>query len=111
MRSASPVGRWGLVVLAGLLAAVHCDRHAGVDTRERIHYPRGEEARLAGDYDTAISEYLKSIAAAPRDPRSYFGLVEAHLRRGDLDSVEPILRAMLETDPRNPCVPGDWYAV
>lgn len=72
-----------------------CTREPPAPVREEVFHPQAEAARVAGDYDAAIAGYLQSIATEPRDPRPYYGLVEAHYRRGDLDAAEPILRSLL----------------
>ncbi|MFH1144896.1 MAG: CHAT domain-containing protein [Candidatus Eisenbacteria bacterium] len=82
-----------------------CARELPAPAREAVHFPQAESARMAGDYDAAVEAYLKSIAAEPRDPRPYFGLVESHYRRGDLDAVEPLLVEMSAHGPDSVLAP------
>ncbi len=89
-----------LLVASGLA----CERRPPAGVREEIHFPKAEAARLAGDHDAAIAGYLRSIRAAPQDPRPYYGLVQSHARRGNLDAAASILDSMLAADPRNACV-------
>ncbi len=88
-----------LAIIAGI---VYVQKHeAPPPVRESEHFPRGEAAYFAGDYDAAIAAFLESIAAQPRDPRPYYRLVDAHARRGDLDAVEPVLLSLLAADSTN----------
>jgi CHAT domain-containing protein/Tfp pilus assembly protein PilF len=90
--------------LLALLWFLRARERPGQSVREVVQYTEGEAARQRGDFDAAIAAYRRSIQIAPRDPRPYYGLVEAHFRQGNLDAVEPILRSMLAADPRSACV-------
>ena len=90
-----------------LISAAACQQDREQQDRrvhDQVHFPRGEEALTAGDYDAAIDAFERSIEAVPNDPRPYRWLVESHLRRGDLDAVEPKLESMLARDPQSACV-------
>lgn len=83
-----------LLLLAGL--TLGCEERQPPFPREETFFPKGEEARLSGDYDTAIDAYLKSIETEPLDPRPYYGFVDSHARKGELETAEVTLRSMLE---------------
>ena len=98
-----PLACVGLALVCVALG-LGCEPSPPATPREEVHYPQGEAARLAGDYDAAIDAYLLSIETEPHDPRAYYGLVDAHARRGDLDAAEPSLRSRLAADADNACV-------
>lgn len=92
-----------LVVAISTLVYSHLRDDRRTRPRDDTFFPQGEAAFLAGDYDVAVSAFRRSIEAAPRDPRPYRRLIESYARKGDLDAVEPILRALLAADPHNAC--------
>ncbi len=89
-----------LLVLAGGLLHFFRDRPPPLQ-RDDVHFPPGEVAYFAGDYEAAIASFKQSIEVAPRDPRPYYRLVDACFRQGDLPAAEVFLRSLLAADPEN----------
>lgn len=94
----------GVIALSVLLlsAPVLRDRLRTPPPRESDRYAIGRAAFERGDQDAAIEAFRASIADAPRAPRAYRDLVDAHVRRGDLASAESFLRDLADRDPRSP---------
>ena len=90
-----------LSVLVPLAPALR-DRLRPPPPRESDRYLIGRAAFERGDHEAAIEAFRASIADAPRAPRAYRDLVDAHVRRGDLASAESFLRDLADRDPRNP---------
>lgn len=92
----------GLLILVAAAVLVRTDRPPRREPhRDETHFPKGEAAYLAGDYDTAIECFTKSLQAEPRDARPYYRLVDSHARKGDLDAAERLLRSLVASDPQN----------
>ncbi|MBN1545644.1 MAG: tetratricopeptide repeat protein [Syntrophaceae bacterium] len=60
----------------------------------------GINNRKNGDYDKAITQYLKAIAVQPADENLFYNLARAHLEKDELKEAEDAMKHGLEINPQ-----------
>ncbi|MGH9380104.1 MAG: tetratricopeptide repeat protein [Thermoanaerobaculia bacterium] len=69
---------------------------------QRVHQNRGNEALLRGDFETAVAELRRAVAAGPESAVARVNLASALARAGDVAAARAELEQALRLDPDFP---------
>src|SRR5262245_26982798 len=75
------------------------DNVVPLSDRWRTHMTRGLRALEQGDHDGAREHFTEAHRLAPERPETCAALGREHLRRGQVDEAEPLLRKAWAGDP------------
>lgn len=76
------------------------DSLAELITGSSIHFERGKQALIQGDYRLAVQEFQQSVAIEPNDYLAFYNLSLALLEVGDRPGAKSALEKALEVNPR-----------
>jgi tetratricopeptide (TPR) repeat protein len=65
------------------------------------HLMKGVDYRRKGKLNEAIAEFKAVIKLVPKSPVGYYQLASVYMAKKDLKSAEPLLRKVMEMDPKN----------
>jgi len=80
-------------------AAESASQAPGAKDEARLHFDKGIEFSLRGDYDGAIKEYEAAIAINPNIPEAHNNLGFAYMDKGELEKAEQHQKKALELKP------------
>jgi len=85
-----------------MLAGQHCERNASaMDQEAQELYTEGNQARLSGDYETALGLLERAVRACPDAPQCWWALAHVLLNTGDFDRAISRFERAIELDPES----------